>query len=158
MCGTLVEYLDWHQLMELIHFWRAPSKRGMWTNFVVIFQVARNALKFAMPTLFVLQNVPVFVFHKWEKKASNTFLKVHPRPSNGETHVHSVLVLRIEILHCLETEREREAGGGGGGGICTILSVLFCPIEKKGHCNTIKSWHAKFQCLLSNLKNGNEIH
>ena len=42
--------------------WRAPSKRGVCTYFVAIFQVARNPLKFGMPTLFVLRNVPAVFF------------------------------------------------------------------------------------------------
>ena len=40
--------------------WRAPSKKGVCKDFIANFKVARNPLKFGMPTLFVLKNVPVF--------------------------------------------------------------------------------------------------
>ena len=65
-----------------LYNWRGPRKPAPSDKFVVIFQVAQNPLKFAMPTLFLCKNVPVF----W--------------------------LSRIEILRWLETDRERGGGGG----------------------------------------------
>ena len=56
--------------------WRAPWKAGVSTYVVAIFRVARNPLKFGMPILFVLKNVPVFFF-KAEKYGPN-YTKIHP--------------------------------------------------------------------------------
>ena len=97
-----------------------------------------------MPTLFVLNNVPVFFFHKRGNKASNTFLKVHPPlppPSNRVKHTRAVFWR-----------------GGGGGDFRAILCIFFCLLEKKtGTFFKIKSRHAKFQWIPSSLKNRCEI-
>ena len=58
--------------------WRAPSKRGVCTYSVAIFQVARNPLKFGMPILLGLKNGPVF-FKKAEQYGPNC-TKFHPPP------------------------------------------------------------------------------
>ena len=45
--------------------WRPLCKEGECTDFVTISQVAQNLLKFAIPTLFVWQNVFVFFSSNW---------------------------------------------------------------------------------------------
>ena len=120
-----------HADIRLIINWRALCKPAPSDYFTAIFQVALNRLKFGMSTLFVLKNVPVFFFHERGSKASNTFLKVHPPPlpsiSNCVKDTCKVFwSSKIEILHCLETDRE-----GGVFEFDAILSIFFCILEKK---------------------------
>ena len=58
--NDLINWVKWHN-------WRAPWKGDVCTYFGAIFQVARNPLKFGMPILFVLKNVPVFFFQESRK-------------------------------------------------------------------------------------------
>ena len=92
--------------------WRAPSKRGVCTYFVVIFQCAQNPLKFGMQTLFLL------------KKTSNTFLKVPPPPSNSVKHTHAQCFGSQgskSYIVWIKTEKE----GGGGEGLGWIFTQYF---------------------------------
>ena len=41
--------------------WRAPYKGGICTDFIAIFQVAQNLLKFAMPTLLYVKKFVIIV-------------------------------------------------------------------------------------------------
>ena len=139
---------NWSSL-KCICNWKGPCKPAPSGDFVGIFQVAQNPLKFAMPTLFLWKNVPVF--HKRENKAPNTFLKApSPSPSNCLKHTCTVFWLsRIELLRCLETDR-----GRGGGGVFSPQFCLYVSASlKKGHFSTARSRHGKFQRILSNLEN-----
>ena len=115
--------------------WRAPSKRGVCTYFVVIFQVARNPLKFGVPILFVLKNVPVF-FSKAEKHGPNCTKPALPPPS-------PCVRLQTELKHCacvcftpLEGGGGKQKGGlGVGWTFKRVFEALFPRLWKKtqGH-------------------------
>ena len=70
--------------------WKAPSKRGVCTYFVAIVQVAWNPLKFGMPILFVLKNVPELFFQEgrkiWTKLQKSQHAKFQRIPSNLKNH------------------------------------------------------------------------
>ena len=110
---------------------------------------------------FCVTKCPCFFPQVRKKGFKHAFESPPPPLQWRETHVHSVLVLKDRNPTLFgDGERERRGGGGGVGGwvfaqFCLYFSAL---LKKRGIFNTIKSWHAKFQCLLSNLKNGNEIH
>ena len=59
--------------------WRAPWKGGVCTYFVAIFQVARNPLKFGMPTLLVLKRSMLF-FQEGRKIWTNMCENPPPPP------------------------------------------------------------------------------
>ena len=132
--------------------WRALSKRGVCTYFVAIFQVARNPLKFGMPILFLLKNVPVVFFFEESRKI---WTKLHKNPP-----IVGLLSLRTKTLcMCvLRHWRGRRAEGGWGRLSRACLKPCFPACGKKTDIFLQKkSRHAKFQRIPSNLKNRTEI-
>ena len=63
---------------NMFNNWRAPWKGGVCAYFVAIFQVARNPLKFGMPTLFASKNVPLFFSTSGETRLQICFWKSTP--------------------------------------------------------------------------------
>ena len=133
----------------------------------------RNRLKFGMSTLFVLKNVPVFVFKNAGKCGQNSSNSTPPPPPPLSVR------LQISIFECQNTVhvslrywRETEVGGGGrgeGGGGCEkggglnfqeCVWSLASPLVEKNtgtFFTTKRVRHAKFQPIRSNLENRYEI-
>ena len=137
------------------HIWRAPSKGGVCTYFVAIFQVARNPLKFGMPILFVLKHVPVFFFQ--ESRKIWTKLHENPSPLCPSPNIVGFRSLRTKTL-CMCVFYA--IGGWGGGGLSrACLKPRFPACEKEKQRDIFwhkKSQHAKFQRIPGNLKNRTE--
>ena len=118
--------------------WRAPWKGGVCTYFSAIFQVAWNPLKFGMPTLFVLKNVPVF-FSRRQKNLDKIAQKSPPPPPHFSVCIQTKFLRAKTLCVCVLCY------GGGRDLSRTCLKPCFSTCEKK---NT---------GILSNLKNHNEI-
>ena len=114
-----------------------------------------------MSTLFVLKNIPVFFFKNAEKYGQNCIIFTPPSLSVSKQR-------RISILESQNTVRVSFTlliGGGGatragGWTFKNVYEALFPRLWKK-KCRDIfsqkRSWHAKFQQILSNLENRYEI-
>ena len=92
---------------------------GVCTFFVASFQVARNLLKFGMPTLFVLKNVPVFLFSRRQKNMDQIMRKSTPPPPlpplslRRSPNIVGFRALRTKTLcMCVFYAIGGEAGGG----------------------------------------------
>ena len=123
--------------------WVAPWKPARCDYFVAIFQVAKNRLKFAMSTLFVLKNARFFF-----RECRKTWTKHHeiqPPPSLSVSKQRRISILdgqntvRVSFT-LLEGGRgwgcEKGGGGGGGRGLSrTWLKPCFTACGKKtpGH-------------------------
>ena len=122
--------------------WRAPCKPAPNDYFVAIYQVPPNRLKFGMPTLFVLKNVPVFFFPQAGKQGFKHILESSPPPPLSCTpppppsislqyrkrHMHSVLALKDRNSTLFGDEQR---GGGGGGWIWHNFVHMFLHSWKK---------------------------
>ena len=101
--------------------WRGPPEKGVCTYFAVIFQVARNPLKFGMP-LFVLKNIHVFlrrqkIMRNIERKSPLLFLCLYPNNIGFRS-------LRAKRL-CVCTLHYIWKGGGGGEGYESTFKNVF---------------------------------
>ena len=120
-----------HGLLNFIQVadWRGLKKPAPSDKIIVIFQVAQNPLKFALQTLFPWKKCPCFFSTSGETRQIRSWKST---PSTV------FWLSRIEILHCLETDR-----GVGVGGILhgAILSIFFGLLEKKhGQFHKESTW------------------
>ena len=116
--------------------WRAPWKGGVSTYFTAIFQVARNPLKFGMPTLFVLEDVHLFFFLRRQKNMDKIVQKCPPPPrlSLSISKQRRISILESQNTVCVllywEEEKGREEGERKNFQEC-VWSLVSLLVEKK---------------------------
>ena len=123
------------------HNWVAPCKPALNDDFVAIFQVAPNRLKFGMSTLFVLKNVPV-LFYQECRNIWTQFCQIQHPPSLSVRPGNNVEFrsLRAETLCMCLLRYWREIEGGrckrGGGELsrmCSKHCFPACGKKTQGH-------------------------
>ena len=146
------EYSNWHISLFGIEtkitnqYWWALSKKGVkWYLFRCNFSSCSETAEIWHANSFCVKNVPVSFFsHKRGNEASNTLWKstsprlLPPPPSNGvkDTNAHVLVLKDWNPTMFGDSHREKKNTG-------TFFNT--------------KSQHAKFQWILSNLKNRNKI-
>ena len=134
------------------HNWTGPCKPAWCENFVAIFQVAQNSLKFAMSTFFVLK-MSVF-FSTTQKNMDKTVWKSPHLPVSVSKQPRiSILESQIIVRVCFTLLEEE--GVDFQECVWSLVSPLVPKIQDI--FSQKKSRHGKFQRILNNLENRYKI-